>query len=247
MFKRYEVWGANYSKAYYDLKATVIPAENHDGIMWKLESKNISDKIKYKYSDKDTVGYVSSVPISLLGGTYTAWQKNSSPLTQYFNINKATGKKITLLNEPHASYPGNGAFTLVDGLQNEMGLARSAEFLGFLGKDMDAMIDLKTVTGVNKVTIHVLDLNGSWIYLPSQMEVTYLPDMDLTDDIIKKAPKDVRIVDPIKDRGAKIIAIESKQQCRYLHIVAKNFGIILSGNPGAGNPAWLFVDEIEVE
>jgi hexosaminidase len=34
---------------------------------------------------------------------------------------------------------------------------------------------------------------------------------------------------------------------RYVKVFAKNFGVIPSGNPGAGNPAWLFVDEIEVQ
>ena len=162
-------------------------------------------------------------------------------------MNKATGKKITLVNEPNKSYPGNGAFTLVDGVQNEKGLARSSEFLGFLGKDIDAMVDLKTLTDISKVALHVLDQNGSWIYLPSQIEITYLPDMDITDEIIKNSPKKIRMIDPVKDKGAKTIVIESKQNCRYIHVVAKNFGIIPSGNPGAGNPAWLFVDEIEVE
>jgi hexosaminidase len=250
LFKRYESWGANYSRAYYDLKGTVMPTDDHEGILWKLESKNKSGKILYTSPGNEKVvleEYTAPVPININGGTYTAMNMNSSPLSQHFSINKATGKKITLANEPSQNYPGNGAFTLVDGVHNKMGLAKSAEFLGFLGKDMDAIIDLKTLTDIHKISLHVLDENGSWIYLPSQVEVTYLPDMDLTDDITSKAPRELRIIDPVKDKGTKTIVIENKQQCRYLHIVARNFGTIPSGNPGAGNPAWLFVDEIEVE
>ena len=112
---------------------------------------------------------------------------------------------------------------------------------------MDAMIDLGSLTDINKISLHVLDQNGSWIYLPSQVEITYLPDVDITDEILKNAPKLTTLIDPIKDRGTKTFVMERKQQCRYIHIVAKNFGTIPSGNPGAGNPAWLFVDEIEVE
>ena len=112
---------------------------------------------------------------------------------------------------------------------------------------MDAMIDLKTLTDIDKITLHVLDQNGSWIYLPSQVDITYLPDTDLTDEIIRNAPKQIKVIDVVKEKGTKTIVIESKQQCRYIHVVAKNFGIIPSGNPGAGNAAWLFMDEIEVE
>jgi hexosaminidase len=33
---------------------------------------------------------------------------------------------------------------------------------------------------------------------------------------------------------------------RYLKVFVKNFGVIPTGLSGAGNKAWLFVDEIEV-
>ncbi len=165
---------------------------------------------------------------------------------QNFNFNKATGKKITLVTPLSKAYPGNGAFTLVDGIQNTKGLEKSNEFLGFLGKDLDVAIDLGNTT-INKITIHVLEQSGSWIYLPSQVEVTYLPDSVLTADIVSAAPKKILNIDPATYKGAKTIVIENEQQCRYIKIVVKNYGIIPQGNPGAGNPAWLFVDEIEVE
>ena len=34
---------------------------------------------------------------------------------------------------------------------------------------------------------------------------------------------------------------------RYIKVVAKNWGEIPAGNPGAGMKAWLFVDEIEIQ
>jgi hexosaminidase len=33
---------------------------------------------------------------------------------------------------------------------------------------------------------------------------------------------------------------------RYVKVAVKNWGDIPGGNPGEGNKAWLFVDEIEV-
>ena len=33
---------------------------------------------------------------------------------------------------------------------------------------------------------------------------------------------------------------------RFVKVVVTNWGEIPAGNPGAGNKAWLFVDEIEV-
>ena len=270
LFKRYLLWGANNSKAYFDPSVIINATGDYDGIEIKVNSKKekplfyFGNKTKsqfmvYPDSIQAVIKTTGIYGIRLLG-KFDPDQKGeewglaiSSPFEYLFktdirfSFNKATGKKITLVTLPNKSYPGNGSFTLVDGVQNEKGLARSSEFLGFLGKDLDATIDLKALTDIKKVTLHVLDQNGSWIYLPSQVEVTYLPDTAITDEIIKSAPKATKIIDAVKDKGSKTIVIESKQHCRYIHIIARNYGTIPSGHPGAGNPAWLFADEIEVD
>src|SRR5260221_8209471 len=38
-FKRYDLWKANYSKAYFDLSTTVVPTEDYSGVKWTLSSK----------------------------------------------------------------------------------------------------------------------------------------------------------------------------------------------------------------
>ncbi|MBP6025005.1 beta-N-acetylhexosaminidase [Ferruginibacter sp.] len=173
------------------------------------------------------------------------YSKSISDITQKFSFNKATGKKITIVNPPSKSYPGDGAFTLVNGVQNEKGLAKSSEFLGFNGTDLDVTIDLGAVTEVKNVILHTLEQQGSWIYPPSKVEVTYLLAAD-TDKRGMLGPTKMTSVDVQQGKGINKIEIPGTQSCRYVRVVAKNFGIIPSGNPGAGNPAWLFVDEIEV-
>ena len=240
----------NYSKSYYDLKATIQQNENFEGLQVLLESKLPASDIRFSYNTSVFYPYTKPVELGKDVEFNFAMFKNGKPLnssTLKFNFNRATGKKITLVNPPHKSYPGVGAFTLVDGIQNEKGMAKSAEFLGFLGQDMVATIDLKTETDINKITVHLLDQNGSWIYLPRQVEITYIPNVDYLESDLNNFPKEIKDIDPLKDKGIKTIVLNSKQKCRYIRVVAKNFGTIPSGNPGAGNPAWLFVDEIEVE
>jgi hexosaminidase len=252
IFEKLDKEKTNYSKAYYDLQATVLPTEDFNGILWKLESKMQNAHINFSSDNKSTNTLYDS-PIKIIeSGKINAsltinGKETGSAISQKFSFNKATGKKITLISQPGKSYPGDGAFTLVNGVQNEKGLAKSNEFLGFLGTDLDAIIDLKTITDINKITLHVFDQTGSWIYLPQQVEITYIPDVDYTEEQLKSFPKEIKIIDPIKDKGLKTIVIASKQQCRYISVLVKNFGTIPQGNPGAGNPAWLFADEIEVE
>src|SRR5262249_54416258 len=39
-FKRYELWNANYSKAYFEFKTTIVPQGNNQGVRWIATSKN---------------------------------------------------------------------------------------------------------------------------------------------------------------------------------------------------------------
>src|SRR5450432_763632 len=46
-FKRYELWKANYSKAYFELHASILPDPNNKGILWQLETKIKNAEINY--------------------------------------------------------------------------------------------------------------------------------------------------------------------------------------------------------
>ena len=240
----------NYSKAYYDLKATVLPTENYDGVLWKLETK-VNKPVMINFDRTDSVWVYTRPQLIKSNTTVYADQeinKNSRvSISAHFNFNKATGKKITLATPPSDAYPGDGAFTLVNGIQNEKGFTKSTEFLGFSGKDLDATIDLAEETNVSKIIIHVLDQSASWIYLPSSVEVTYLHTDKINDETKMNAPFVTKVIDPLKQMGSRTITVDSKQRCRYVHIVVKNMGLISVGYPGSGNAAWLFVDEIEIK
>lgn len=256
IFERLNNQKVNYSKAYYDPKATVLPTDDYDGVLWKLETKGNFDRVEYSlgslmYHDGGK-SYIYKAPVKILDscraiGWFWINPSEEIHIGQRFYFNKATGKKITLTTQADKKYPGDGPFTLVNGVQNEKGMLKSSEFLGFNGTDMEAIIDLGKETDVSQVIVHVLEQNGSWIYLPSQIKVTFIPDVDFTEEVLRNSPSTTRTVDPVADKGAKTISVENIQRCRYIKVTAKNFGIIPPGNPGAGNPAWLFVDEIEVK
>ena len=178
-------------------------------------------------------------------GTYSATgiycgRRKVGTIEQFFSFNKATGKKITLTNLASKSYPGDGAFTLVNGIQNDKGLARSAEFLGFSETDCEAVIDLGKMDTVNKVMVHSLEQQGSWIYIPKSIEVYTSSDgNDFTPQSIFEANE--------RKPGNNVFTISLPAvPCRFIKVKITNHGKIGGGKPGAGNPSWLFVDEIEV-
>lgn len=248
-FKRYELWKAHYSKAIYDLKASVLPTNENKGIQWKLESNDKSARIVYheKFSDNSNLNYSSPILITT-GGQYDAIIKNSKDesvgnwISQKFLLNKATGKKANLITPASNNYPGNGAFTLVNGVQNEKGLAKSEEFLGFNGTDCEALIDLGNVQQISTVTAHVFDQPGSWIYRPKYFQVSISKD---NTEYTSMGTSD--IFNTTANTGNGTMTVNQKSvAARFVKVKLGNYGTIAEGMPGAGSNAWLFVDEIEV-
>ncbi|HMK25307.1 MAG TPA: family 20 glycosylhydrolase, partial [Chitinophagaceae bacterium] len=255
-FKRYDLWKANYSKAYFDLHATILSSDSSNTVRWKLESKQPGTQIKYithyagrpyELSFSEGTPYTSPVEIrstmliaaiGLING-----KPVSNPVYETFHFNKATGRKITLTNPASDKYPGDGAFTLVNGVINEKGFARSREFLGFNGTNCEAVIDLGILEPISYVAVNTLNRTSSWIWRPLTAEVFGSADginwnsLKLTDDF-----------EETKDgtgKGKMVMSFKATY-VRYVKIVVTNWGNIPAGNPGAGSKPWLFVDEIEV-
>jgi hexosaminidase len=249
-FRRYDLWKANYSKAYFDLQATVQPAADYKGLTWKLATKQAGAKISYLVQKngqapaKAWAAYKAPIAVQQ---SLTITARSIAPngtvgnaVVQEFKFNKATGKPIQLTYQPGRSYPGDGAFTLVNGIQNMKGLARSKEFLGFEGDDCEAVIDLGNTTEVKEVIAHILEQNGSWIYRPQSITV-WLSDDGSQYREAGTASMFIQVT-PLKTVGVSF----APQKARYVKVLIKNHGLIGDGQAGAGHKAWLFVDEIEV-
>lgn len=242
-FKRYEKWGADYSKAYFDLKASVLPTPDNNGLLWKVENKfNIPVTINYNGWDSIWT-YVKPQLIqdATTAHAYFIKENKQYGFSQKFHFNKATGKPITLHIPPSKNYPGDGAFTLVNGIQNQKGLARSKEFLGFSGADCEALINLGSFQEIASVTVHVFQQKSSWIWNPASVEVfssvdgMYFSSVGSSGDVTATAS------------GNGTITVNCNNTLTsFIKVIVKNFGNIPEGNPGAGKKAWLFVDEIEV-
>lgn len=155
-----------------------------------------------------------------------------------FTFSKSTGKKITLTTSPSTNYPGDGAFTLVNGVINEKGRERAHEILGFSGTDCEAVIDLGKQDTISNVTAHIFSQPSSWIWPPSSFTVQTSVDGINFNAIVDVGP-------PVLNEN-KVQLNFPAQITRYIKVFIKNKGIIPEGNPGAGKNAWLFVSEIMV-
>ncbi len=243
IFARYDLWKINYSKAYFDIESHVINNDSGE-IFWQLISKNKLGKIYYTAPNQSEKEINEAVIISQ-SGEYKAILKDeknnplSSEISQTFFINKATGKPISISVQPNKSYAADGAKTLVDGIQNKMGMPKSSQFLGFWGDDVDVVIDLQEETDVNSILLHSFEQKASWIYRPESVKFM----------VGKNEKEFVELKEEIKISGASNLIYTQKVEklTRFIKLSIKNIGLIPENNPGAGNNTWIFLDEIEVK
>lgn len=255
-FPRYELWKVNFSRAINDLHMDVRPANDGNGIIVRLSSRDKNSTINYNKShyENEILAATNNTtfekgPLDILISNtviLNALAKDSrgnagAELVREFHVNKATGKKITLLKEANLKYNTGGAFTLVNGIRGRLPW-NGSEWLGFSGDDLVATIDLGRKQTFTKVSVGVLSDEGSWIYLPKSVEV------QTSDDGIKFKPVAVKTGEAIRKGGGRMAVFNlPSTPARYIKITASNNGVIPSGKAGEGHAAWLFVDEISIE
>ena len=238
--------GINFSKSIFEVISKVLPSAN--GIEFELQSATNPKNIRYTTDGtepkSDSKTYENPIKIdqnqTIKAAFFENGKQQSAIMEQDFYLNKASGKKITLVNPPHDNYSIGGAFTLIDGIQaNRTKLGK--DWLGFSGKDLNAVIDLGKTESINKVKISVLESPGSWVYYPKEIEIMVSKDGSNFKSIQKLTSAE------IKSSNGIIEVKVNPQKAQFVKIVATNLGKIAEGNPGAGSDAWLFADEISVE
>ncbi len=250
-FRRYDMWKANYSKAFYQLKGEVLPTQNNEGIIYKLSTKYKDGYISHNHLASDTLIKYDSPFLLTQTAQISAWllgnniKESLSRLDQNFYFNKATGKQIGVSPLPSPSYPGNGgAFGLVNGIRADK--FASSEWLGWT-KPVYITLDLNKADTLKEVVLHVWKQEPSWIYLPSKITVHVY---DSEDDFKAHGDRSTArlVINNVEDyfKDGKIRLPMEKAFGKYITITVDPLSKIPEGRQGAGNVAWFFLDEVEI-
>ena len=150
------------------------------------------------------------------------------------------GKPVTLATAPAATYAGDGAATLADGMVGETD--HSSAWLGFHGADLVATVDLGAATPLRSVAIHCLQARPLGIFVPANVEFEASDDGMTYRPLATVAPT----IPPDKEQAIELVRADVEATARYLRVRGRTIGTIPAGHKAAGQPAWLFVDEILV-
>jgi hypothetical protein len=106
--------------------------------------------------------------------------------------------------------------------------------LGFESDSVSFDIIFEKPTRVKELRIHTLHDPNSWIWAAQTYNISF---------------SKTGVANGIADGYSteETITIDGvNEQTKNIHVVLYGLGRIPSGNPGAGNIPWLFIDEIEV-
>ncbi|MHC0443217.1 glycoside hydrolase family 20 protein [Flavobacterium sp. 3-210] len=167
----------------------------------------------------------------------------SKIFTKKFDFNKATSKPIVLKNEPVDRYRFNGGKTLVDGRTGTTAFS-TGDWIALYKDDFEATIDLRSVQQITEVSLNTFTSPNDWIFGPRQFQVFISKDgINFT----QVHSEDLKIAQ--KEDGPKIItlkAVFAAQDARFVKINAPIFEKIPEWHYSAGQPTFLFVDEIRI-
>jgi hexosaminidase len=228
----------NYSRSF--LRPELLPEKHENKAGFRLKSQqNCSYSWNSNNPEQVNDGFIK-IPSELRGEqTLVVWPtgNDSYSLTRYkVSAHKALAKGIRLNPQPSEHYPGNGAYTLCDGV--EAVLPRiNREWLGWSGNDVELILDLEGKQSFERIEINSLHDPNNWIYRPKEITILMSDDGKTWRDWKPK-------LDDISNPRKFIYQTDTPEKCQFIKINLKNAGSIPVGAPGEGKSSWLFLDEI---
>lgn len=166
------------------------------------------------------------------------------PSVKRIHMHKALGAHVEYRSLYSNKYPAAGLSALVDGMH---GGERYSDgyWQAFQKVNMDVVIDLGKVDVIKQISADFVNHPGAWIFLPSRITVEVSEDGQRFKGGGSVVP-DVDIRNP--ERQVKKLLIQLPAlKARYLRVIAESYHQNPSWHEYAGEPCWLFCDEIVVE
>ncbi len=248
MIAHYDANGYNYARHMFNVAGTLTPDSVSHAIMLELStvdnapiyytldgSEPTEASMLYEQPVKlDKTSTVKAVTIRKSG--------RSNVYVDSVSFNLATTRPVKLVNELHPRYKAKGGVTLTDGKFGTSGYG-NGDWVGIVGKDLVAEVNLEDEQTVKDVTVRTCVATGDWVFDARRMTVEVSADGKT---FTKVASEDY----PRMDKGANAIVTHSLAfdpvKARYVRVSLQPENSMPDWHPGKGKPAFIFVDEIEI-
>jgi predicted alpha-1,2-mannosidase len=156
----------------------------------------------------------------------------------------AKGRTITLKSAYANQYNAGGDVALID-YQRGGADFRTGRWQGYEGVDLEAIVDLGKTQNIRSISTGFLQDVNAWIFMPQQVDF-YTSVDGRSWRLIANVETPVEATD-WEPQTTDFTAKTDGAKARYIKVVGHNIGQCPAWHKGAGDPAWIFADEIVIE
>ena len=172
------------------------------------------------------------------------WENSEVAQRQFVKVSHQA-QSVKLAVPPNERYAANGGASLVD-LTKGTARFTDGSWLGWENQHMSAIIDLGAVKEVKGITVSALESTGAWIFFPKGVRISSSDDgKRFTPQLENTYPTSPSANDG--DLRNFQEQLEQPVQTRYLKVEVLSNLVNPDWHQGAGQPCWVFLDEIIVE
>lgn len=149
--------------------------------------------------------------------------------------------KVTIPTPVNPQYTAGGPEGIIDGIRGTANW-RKGDWQGYQGEDLEVLIDFGKPMPVRELGAGFLQDMRSWILMPRTVEYQLSEDGTNYTTVltVNNTLSDQEEGNVLRDFSGHV----SVNIARYMRVKAYNYGPLPDWHPGAGNPSFIFVDEL---
>ena len=245
----YDAEGYNYAKHVFDVTAEFTP-NTTDGTL-DITLNTLDDApIHYTLDGSEPTaaspraeGVVKVKENAVFSAKALRPTGDSRVLTEKICFSKSSMKPIVANQPVNNQYKFKGESTLVDGLKGN-GNYKTGRWIAFFKNDMDVTIDLQQPTEISRVALSTCVEKGDWVFDARGLTVEVSADGK---NFTKVASESYPVMKEDDKNGVYPHELTfDPVQARYVRVIAPTEQSMPAWHGGKGSPAFLFVDEIEI-
>ena len=244
----YDIMGYRYGDHLFDTRGECVTG---NGVSVVLEAQG-ETPIRYTLDGSeptvDSPLYTEPVKITesctLKARSERGGQMSGRTFEKSFTAHKAMGRPVRLVTTTHPNYTFNCPDLLTDGLVGE-GPYNSGDFAGWYNQPFEVVVEMDGAE-YSEVTLSTIVFKYDWIMNPTSFTVLTSEDGE---NFTEAAHVDIECVGQMDDaNGCQDYTLTfSQTSAKYLKVIAGCCTSLPEWHPGAGHPAFLFVDEVLVK
>ena len=247
-FPRLDYMGVKYSKGSFVVDISTQRDKNLNLVVLSSETYKMEIRYTTDGSDPSINSALYTEPFDLTASTlvkaalFSKGKIAGSVSQRDINVNKASGKPVTIIKPYSFKYPGTGDQAMTDGLMGTN--SYKSGWQGYEGTDIEFTVDLLQPSKISSLKLNFVKCPSDWVLYPT--EVVFSTSLD---------GKTWKNLEPIKfdasspsQKEIKPAVINFREtEARFIKVSGNSPKVLPEWHEFKGKPCWIFCDELVVE